>query len=223
MAEAIIYARFSPRPGAAESESCERQEAACRDYCGRRGYEVAGYYDDRAVSGDDADRPGLWQAIGELRRGMVLVVRWRNRLAREVYLSEVIRRSVAAAGATIEAVEESNGESPQDHLIRQILAAFSEYERKIIGLRTKYAMLRHQKAGRRMGLIPPYGWDVDPDDRKLLIQNHTEQGVIELMRTMRTSGQSYRAIARELDRLGIAPKSAKKWGAKAVFNIVNRT
>lgn len=54
----------------------------------------------------------------------------------------VFRRAVSKTGAMIETVQGStNGTSAEDVLIRQVLAAFAEYERKMIALRTKYAML----------------------------------------------------------------------------------
>lgn len=220
--KAIIYTRFSPRPDADESESCERQELACREYCEKKRYEVADAFADRALSGDDADRPGLWLAIEGLRRGWVLVVRDRKRLARDVYLSEVVRRAVEKGGARIEAVEETNGDTPQDCLIRQILAAFAEYEKKVISSRTKYAMLRHQAAGRRMSRIAPYGWTIDPDNPALLVRNEEEEAIIGLMRELRDAGMSWRAIAAELDRRQIPPKLGGSWTHKSVAKIVER-
>lgn len=220
--KAVIYTRFSPRPDADESDSCERQEAICREYCAKKGYEVVAVEADHACSGDDADRPGLWRAVDAVRRGWVLVVRWRSRLAREVYLSEVIRRAVDAAGGTIEAAEESNGDQPTDILVRQILAAFAEYEKKIASIRTKYAMQRHQKAGRRMSKIPPYGWRLDPDDSALLVRDDSEQAVILLMRQLRGQGLGWRAVAKELNERGIPPKLASEWTHKSVAKIIER-
>ena len=114
------------------------------------------------MSGDVEDRPGLWEAIELTRAGRVLVV-WRgDRLARRLF-RWAIRRTVARQGGIVHVVEGSpNGEDPTATLIRQILSAFAEYERKLIAARTKAAMLRHQSAGRVMSKVIPYGWKIDP-------------------------------------------------------------
>lgn len=222
-AKAIIYTRFSPRPNADESESCEKQDAICREYCEKQKYEVAHYFEDRDASGDEADRPGLWKAINSLRRGMVLVVRWRSRLARDVYLTEVIERAVERVGARIEAVEESNGTKPEDRLGRQILAAFREYEKSMIGIRTKYAMRKHQKAGRRMSHHVPYGWMQDPENDKLIIPDEHEQAGIDYMMDMREQGMSLRKLAEHMNQeKTYLPKRADHWDYRVIDRILKR-
>ena len=145
----VIYARFSPRPDEETSDSNDKQIVICREHCERKGYEVIGEpFCDEAMSGDSKDRKGLWAAVAALKRGYVLVVRWHHRLARDVYLSHVIRRTVRAKGATIEAVEGHNGDEPGDEMVRKILEVFDEYERKVICARTSAGMLRNQRNGR---------------------------------------------------------------------------
>jgi len=140
---------------------------------------VGGTFEDKAISGSEEDRPGLWHAIDALSSGSVLLVYKLDRLARNVYLSECIRRAVEKAGARIEAVEgDVVGDGPEQVMIRQVLAAFSEYERKIIAARTKYAMRHHQKNGRRMSRYPPYGLQLDPADKARMIRCEREQQAI---------------------------------------------
>ena len=40
MTQAVIYARFSPRPDANECDSVEKQLERCRSYCKAHGYDV---------------------------------------------------------------------------------------------------------------------------------------------------------------------------------------
>ncbi len=163
----VIYTRFSPRRNAGESESCETQEAYCRRHAGRRGMEVKAVHHDRAISGKEEDRPNLWGSIDELRKGDVLVCWKWDRLARNVYLTECIKRAVAKQGARIEVVEgDVEGDGPEQEMIRQVLAAFAEYERKVVSARTKYAMKYHQSNGRRVGRFAPYGVQAGPEQRR---------------------------------------------------------
>ena len=215
MAKSIIYTRFSPRRNADESESIETQLEYCRSYCARKKYEIAAEYEDRALSGSDEDRPGLWHAVEALKRGYVLVVYRLDRLARDVYLSELLQREAQKKGARIEAVEGgANGHTPEQQMIRQVLQAFGEYERKVTAARTRAAMLKYQKDGRRMSAKPPYGLMVDPDSPRHgksgkpteLIECPEEQTVIGRIRELWSDGNSLREIARVLTDEGITSR-----------------
>lgn len=221
---AVIYARFSPRRNAEECESIETQMELCRAYCGKHGYAVAGEFQDRERSGDDEDRPGLWDAIAALGHGNVLIVYKLDRLARLVYLSEVIRRQVERAGARIESVNEqsTNGDTPEDALIRQILQAFGEYEKKVIAARTSAAMRRHQLAGRRMGRTDrlPYGWKIDPADPKRMIEDTQEVAAMAAAKALKATGMSLRQIGIALAISGYPPRTGTRWSAEAVRSIL---
>ena len=201
---AIIYTRFSPRRSSETCESCETQLDLCRAYCQRKGYQIAGEFEDRALSGGEADRPGLWAAIEATKRGDVLLAFKLDRLARDVYLSELIQRETGKRGATVEAVEGgTNGDGPEQRMIRQVLQAFAEYERKVIAARTKAAMLRHQASGRRMSATTPFGWAVDPHDPARLVRQAEEQAVIRKIVKLHDEGMGYREIGRELEAEGL--------------------
>lgn len=222
----IVYARVSPRRDVDESQSCEAQRVVCVEHCRKVKYyhdPKRHYFEDHALSGHEADRPGLWAAIDALDQGDRLVVRWRSRLARDVYLDATIERAVKARKAWIEAVEDGHNEdTPQDQLIRRILAAFSEYERECIRLRTKHGMRRHQVNGRRMSRWEPYGYKPDPMNPKLMIEHPREQQTIKHILEMREQGLSYYRIRQELIERGCAPRGGKEWAYKVLQNIVRR-
>jgi DNA invertase Pin-like site-specific DNA recombinase len=221
--KAIIYARFSPRPNAEESESIETQLDYGRKYCEEHGLEVAGEYSDRALSGEDEDRPGLWAAVDALRRGNVLVVYRLDRLARSVYLSEYIRRQVEKRKARIEAVQGGgNGESPEETFIRQVLQAEAEYSRKVTAARTKYAMLRHQAAGRRMGSRIPYGWKQDPANPMLMTKDEGEQATIARIVALRKQGLTLRGIKAVLEAEGRPFRDRPTWNHTTVQKVLKR-
>lgn len=223
MKRAIIYTRFSPQRHAEESASCETQYAYCEQYCHQKGYEIAGSKEDRAASGSDEERPGMWEAIGKLGKGDVLLVWKLDRLARNVYLMELIRRGCEAVGATIEAVQgDVEGNGPEQVMIRQVLSAISEYERKVIALRTKYAMLHHQKTGLRMSRHPPYGWTLDPNDPARMIPNASEgAAVLEILR-LRKEGSATCEIVRTMNQFWKDVSRSKRWTPKTIDTIIKR-
>ncbi len=230
MAKAIIYARRSTGKDAESSESIETQQQYCKDYCVKQGYEPVAYYEDRNLSGSVIDRPGLWNAVEACGKGYVLVAYRQDRLARDVYLAESVYRAISGKGATIETVKDSNlnGDSPEQTMLRQILAAFSEYERKIIAIRTKYAKLHHQKHGRRQSHLCPYGWKDDPNDSKRMIPDAREQELIQQMLVWHSEGISFRGIATRLNNLmeedyeTYMPRNAKEWNGKTINDIITR-
>ena len=196
MKQAVIYTRFSPRRKAEESESCEVQRGYCNAYCATNGYQVVAAFDDPDVSGADEFREKLWAAIEALPKDGVLVVYKRDRLARNVYLSEQINRSVERKGATIEAVTgDVKGDSAETCMIRQVLAAIAEYERKMIASRTRHAMRWHMSQGRRMGRECPYGWMPDPADAARMVPCQRELSVIDEIREAARNGSNPHAIS----------------------------
>lgn len=221
---AVLYLRFSPRPDAQETQSIEAQRAICHEYCRRKGYQIIGEHVDRECSGDDEDRPGLWEAVAQMRRGRVLVVSHPDRLARSVYLEECLYRESEKRGCPIEAAEGgTNGDKPEDELIRRILSFFREYQKKVSALRTKAHMLEHQKAGWAMSKHPPYGWrEGEPDGQKRRwVADEAEQRVIrrvtELARQGFTSGQ----IVKRLRATGTKCRG-KTWHRQTVRRIIAR-
>ena len=178
MNTAVVYTRFSPRPDAAESESCDTQEAQCLAHVEDRGWRVRSLHRDEGVSGKAVDRPGLAVAIGALKKGDVLLVVRRDRLARDAFLAELIRRQVAARGARIHALQgeavASDDDSPEAAFVRHVLDGVAELERKLIGARTRTSMRTQQKAGKRVSYHAPFGWKVDPEDSTRLVRDEGE-------------------------------------------------
>ena len=219
----IIYSRFSPRRNADKSESCEVQEAYCEEYAFKQGYHVRATYNDKALSGADENRPGLWQAIDSLQKDEILLVYRRDRLARNVYLAEVINRDVGKLGAKIESVSgDVDGDGPEAILIRQVLSSISEYERKITAMRTKAAMLHKQANGQRMGRFAPYGFSIDPDDRTLLTPNPAEQEVIAEMIAKSERGDNGSDIMRWLNAERRDMCRGQRWQLVTVLKILKR-
>jgi site-specific DNA recombinase len=208
----VLYARFSPRRNADESESIEAQFDFCRKWCEENNVEIVGEFADRALSGGDEERPELWAAIEALERSYVLVVYRLDRLARSVYLSDIIERAIKRKKATFISVcgEGTWGFTDEDWLVRKILQTLAEYERKVIGAKTKAAMLRHQANGRLMGSIPRYRFMLDPEDKRKVLKNQYEQVVINQIKRLHQQDFSLRQIAAELSNLGYKPRKVRR-------------
>jgi Resolvase, N terminal domain len=240
MTKCIIYARYSPRPGEPEDIlSNEKQIDRCREYAGAKGYEVAGVYQDSALTGLDelqdpdpvkavVKRAGLLAAIKSMKKGYVLLIRWRNRLARDPYIQAWVRRTVRKQGGTIEATDEYNEQGLAGELVENTLATFEKYRAIQIAIDTGIAMRRHQNVSHRLMTRPdrpPFGWRTDPNSAKNrrgkpggLVPDIEEQKTKKVIVWLALEGHSLRGICQELDRLGL-PRRGKTW--KGAFKIVS--
>lgn len=216
----VIYTRFSPRPDAADSKSCEWQQSECEQYAHNRSWRVIKIFNDPDRSGADAYRETLWNAIKALKKGETMLVWKWDRLARDLLLSLQIERAVQKRGATVTAIEgDIPGNSPQAVAMRQIMMAIAELERKMISERTRCAMRAHQRSGRRMSSQIPYGYSVDPEDIHRVVENPDEQKVLAEIWERHKRGESNHAIARALDP---AKSRRGRWHPEVVRHIVMR-
>jgi site-specific DNA recombinase len=224
MTNAIIYTRFSPhRNRNKESESCDTQEALCRTLAKVENLFVKQVVHDPDISGKDEYRENLWLAINAMEKGDVLLVYKRDRLARNVYLSEQINRSVKKKGGRILAVAgDIEGDGPEQEMIRQVLAAISEYERKLISMRTSHAMRHHMRNGRRMSSKCPYGWKQDPDDDARMVANDEELDAIDRVLELYAENKSYRKTAEAMNDEMPDLSRSKSWTHRTIGRIMRR-
>lgn len=212
MAHAVAYLRVSTDAQVASGLGLDAQRAAITSAASRLGLTVASWHTDEGVSGGvslDA-RPGLLSALDALRRGDVLVVAKRDRIGRDVLVSAMVERLAVRKGARIvsAAGEGTDGDTPADILMRQMLDAFSEFERRIIGARTKSALQAKRARGYRAGTVP-FGYVADATGR--LTPTPAEQRVLSLVRELRAAGYTLVAIADELNAQGFQTRRGTAW------------
>ena len=130
----------------------------------------------------------------------------------------MIEAAIARKGARIvsAAGEGTDSDSPTDILMRRMVDAFAEYERLIIGARTKAALQAKKARGERTGSIP-YGFRCD--DGVCLVKDELEQAAIVVIKEMNDKGLSLRNIAMRLEKLGYLPRG-KAWHPQSISNIL---
>lgn len=210
--EAVLYSRWSPRPDT-ETESSEVQISYCSRWCVENDHKIIGGFDDPDKSGDDENRPGLWEAMA-LAKGRMLVVYRKDRLVRSVFLTELLHRQMEKDRITLHCVMGGNCEDTADGILhRQIRAVIDENQKRVNALRTKFAMLKYQNDGRLMSRHPPYGKKLGravtvkdykgvPRQRQTLVDNPDELRAMLLMKELHDAGQSLGAIADALNAKG---------------------
>jgi len=223
---AIAYLRVSTDEQADSGAGLNAQLDACLKWCESNGTDLAGTFSDDGVSGSAGldKRPGLLDAIADLGRGDVLLVAKRDRLSRgDVMAISMIEAAIQRKGARIvsAAGEGTDSDNPSDVLMRRMVDAFAEYERLVIGARTKAALQGKIRRGERCGKVR-FGYDLDSDG-VTLVPNAAEQEVVELITDLRTTGMSLRAIAAELTQRGVITKEGNhRWSHTAINRILSR-
>ena len=220
---AVVYTRFSPRPDAATSESCETQRRICEEHASKQGWRVAAAFDDPDRSGADGCREQLDAAIRSLKKGDVLLVYKWDRIARDLMLALQYERQVESKGARVVAVTgDVPGDNPHAQFTRHILMAVAELERKMIAERTRNAMRTLQRNGRRMSARMPYGWRADPSDEGRMVPDERERTIIAEVVSLKQGGTSYNGIAAALNARTDTRARCGRWSAKVVRDVYLR-
>lgn len=212
------YLRVSTTSQAESGAGLDAQQ----DACARAAGTLAGVYRDEGVSGKTGldKRPALLELIAALDKGDTLIVAKRDRLGRDPLVVAMIESAVKRKGARIisAAGEGTDSDSPTDILMRRMVDAFAEYERLIIGARTKAALQAKKARGERTGSIP-YGYRCE-DDGKTLTPDAEEQDIIAQVQQLHAEGLSLRAIAARLAAMN-RPTRGAAWHPQTIKNILS--
>jgi DNA invertase Pin-like site-specific DNA recombinase len=214
----IAYLRVSTEQQTQSGAGLDAQLDACQRMAGK----LAGVYRDEGVSGKTGldKRPSLLEAIAQLSKGDTLIVAKRDRLGRDPLVVAMIEAAVTRKGARIvsAAGEGTDSDSPTDILMRRMVDAFAEYERLVIGARTRAALQAKKARGERTGSIP-YGFHL-ADDGVNLVPDDVEQEAIAMIRELNGKGLSLRNIAGRLEAKGYKPRNGKSWHPQTISNIL---
>ena len=200
----------------------EAQRAAVHAWAASNGVQLVAEHEDLGVSGATPldKRPGLLAVLASMseHKAGVLVVAKRDRLARDPLVSAVVEAAAEKGGARVvsAAGEGTDDDSPANVLMRRIVDAFAEYERLVIGARTKAALAVKRAKGERLGR-PPFGWRVNDDGEMEPIAD--EQRALVLIHELRAEGLSYQAIADRLNRSDV-PARGKRWYPTTIGNLI---
>ena len=210
------YLRVSSISQVESGAGLAAQEDACRKSAG----SLDAVFTDAGVSGATSldRRPALLEAIGQLRRGDVIWVAKRDRLGRDPLVVAMIESAVSRKGARIASVagEGTDDDSPSSVLMRRMIDAFAEYERLIIGARTKSALAAKKARFERVGSVR-FGYVLAEDGKHLEVCDR-EQEIMRLVRMLRDSGSTLRSIAAELTDRGYQPRGSA-WHPATIASI----
>lgn len=129
-------------------------------YAASHGLRVVAWHEE-VVSGGASflDRPVLLAAIADLSvlgADVLIASKW-DRLSRDPMTGVMIEAEVRKSGGTVVAADGAgNGNDPAAELFRGMLLLFGQFERRMIGVRTKAAMAVLKAKGKHVGRPPRF-------------------------------------------------------------------
>ncbi len=204
----MAYLRVSTDEQADSGAGLTAQQSAVEAEAARRGWVLVAVEVDAGASGKSmTGRPALATALDAVTadEADVLLVAKLDRLSRSLLdFASLMARSQAEGWSLVALDLGVDTSTPAGEFMASVMASAAQWERRIIGQRTRDALAVKQQQGVRLGrprLIP--------DEVALAIRRH------------RASGLSVRAIAARLTADGIATANGgTRWSASSVQRVL---
>ncbi len=205
--QVIGYVRVSSEEQGKSGAGLAAQRQAIAAECARRGWEIVDTIEDRGYSARDLKRPGIQVALEALRSGeaRALVVAKLDRLSRSMLdFTALMDRAQRQGWALIALDSAVDTTTPAGEAMANVLATFAQFERRLIGQRTREAMAAKKAEGTVFG---PRTWKSR--------RGVTPDAVAERIRREREGGATLKAIADGLNADGVptAQGGAQWWPA----------
>jgi len=198
----IGYVRVSTEEQGVSGAGLEAQRRAIRAECKRRGWQLIRVEED-VLSGRTMRRPGLLAALEACRAGEAggIVVAKLDRLSRSLVDFAGLLGDAQAKGYNVVALDLGvDLSTPSGEFLANVMASAAQWERRIIGQRTRDALAVKRAQGVRLGRPRTM-----PDE------------IRERIRTMRRAGKGLSAIAAELEAQGVpTARGGQRWYASTV-------
>ncbi len=205
----IGYVRVSTAEQADSGAGLDAQREALERAAKQRGWELVEVIADEGLSGGKSHekRPGLCAALGRVEAGDAdaLAVAKLDRLSRSIGdLVQMVERARRKSWSLILLDVDVDTSTPTGALLVNMMGSVAEWERRIIGQRTKDALAIKRAQGVRLGR--PSTLDAELVGR--IVREHRD-------------GASYSAIARTLTAEGIPTAQGGSWWPATVRKVLH--
>ena len=202
------YVRVSTDEQADSGAGLEAQRGAIRAECERKGWTLLRIHEDASASGKGLNgRPGLGEALGLLDKGQAdaLVVAKLDRLSRSLLdFASLMERSRKNGWALVALDLGVDTSTPSGEMMANVLATFAQFERRLIGQRTREALAVKRAEGVKLG-------------RPSVLDAKTRRRILRL----RKAGHSLTAIADRLNAESVPTgQGGSHWYASSVSAVL---
>lgn len=207
---AVAYLRVSTAEQAGSGAGLGAQQETIEREATHRGWDLVELFTDSAVSGRSiTGRPALQRALEAVEGGEadVLVVAKLDRLSRSLLDFATLMARAQRQGWNLVAIDLGiDLSTPAGEFLASIMASAAQWERRIIGQRTKEALAVRKSQGVRLGRPVSLGDDVT-----------------ERVRSLREQGATLAAIAATLNDDGTpTAQGGARWHPSTVRGVLRR-
>jgi len=206
---AVAYLRVSTTEQADSGAGLAAQRAAIDAEVDRRGWTLVAVQTDTASGKSIAGRDALDAALAMVESGGadVLVVAKLDRLSRSLLDFAALMARARSKGWILVALDLGiDLSTPAGEFLASVMASAAQWERRIIGQRTKEALAARKAAGVRLGRPRTLATDV-----------------VEQMARLRTQGWTFQRIADQLNGDGVpTAQGGRRWYASTVSQALAR-
>ena len=205
----LAYVRVSTEEQSDSRAGLEAQRAAIEAECARRGWVIVEVIEDAGFSAKDLRRPGVRAALEQLERKTAagLVVAKLDRLSRSMIDFTSVMAKAQKEGWALVALDCAvDTTTPAGEAMAHVLATFAQFERRLIGQRTREALAVKKKQGVRLGR---------PQSISLKLARR--------IRSMRSRGMTLQAICDKLDAEGVpTARGGSVWRPTSLRAVLGR-
>ena len=202
-----IYTRKSTEEGLnQEFNSLDAQRESAEAYIASQQAEgwvcLPERFDDGGCTGANLDRPALQRLLAAIAAGQVdsVVVYKVDRFSRSLLdFARLMETFEKHNVAFVSVTQQFNTATSMGRLILHVLLSFAQFERELIAERTRDKVAATRRKGKWSGGRPLLGYDVDPCDRKLVV-NKAEAVRVRAIFELFLKHEALAPVVRELNR-----------------------
>ena len=216
---AVLYARFSSDNQ--REESIEAQLRAMHEYCSRNSIVIIHEYCDRAKSATTDDRPEFLKMIAASREGDFdfAIVHKLDRFSRNRYDSAYYKRELKKNGVQLLSVLEQMDDSPESIILESVLEGMSEYYSKNLAREVMKGMRESAMDCRYIGGWIPYGFRVDPQTHRYIINDYEAEAVRMIFRDV-ADGCGYNVVLNKLNAMGYRTRLGNTFSKETLYEML---
>ena len=215
------YARFSSDHQ--REESIEAQMRIISEYAEKNGYVIVEWYADRAVSGKTVKRPEFQRMLNTIGASdcpyKVCIVHKMDRFSRSAADALKYKDILSDYGVELVSTVERIKDDANGRLLYGIMSNINQYYIDNLSTEVLKGMKENGFKCLWNGGKPPLGYDVDPNTKKLVI-NEAEAIIVRKIFTLAADGYGYGRIIQELNSCGYTTKAGKPFGKNSLYDLI---
>ena len=184
--KSALYVRVSTSNQADEGESLDEQTNTLKNFCIYRKWDNYTVYREEGYSGKNFNRPAFQQMLIDINKGNIntVIVKKVDRLSRSIIDFENLYKTFETKNVDLISLQENfDTSSAMGRCVLRIILSFAQLEREQTSERTIDVMAYRAKQGLFNGGYPRLGYDIDYENKCLIINESEVPIVNEIFKT----------------------------------------